>query len=416
MRLSEVFGDCAKLAPLLRAACATDDGDDFAARVVARDDGVLLRAVTASARVFAERAGIAEGAVRSSVESGQQPYVDYYPAVLAKLDVLERHGGFFTFADYVAMRSDPFIVRTEIPCAGTETGLLRLGVHRLRPYRHHDLRFVAPPDAAALNDFAAKLATLAGTARLDRSKARVAMRALLDDYGEARRRARHVGEFNAIWSARVFRRLGFTMPLVSLSDLCERLIPHIAGTLALFIERRELVAESVAEALRRGGEALHFTPKDATHVPLAIAGDDGNRRPVRLEKPGVLAAGDERFPFSDAASLEELLHRLHGRWSLDVFSPIFFYRLGAAGTVSGRGSIRYSLVLGHVFARVFGEAHPPNLLCSATVPPSGPFVEAVRRAHGELPAAVRQWEPTLVARLLANDEPTVRAEIGASWH
>ncbi|HKP12670.1 MAG TPA: hypothetical protein VJZ91_11185, partial [Blastocatellia bacterium] len=114
-------------------------------------------------------------------------------------------------------------------------------------------------------------------------------------------------------------------------------------------------------------------------------------------------------------TLAELLRRLAGRWSLDVFAPIFLFRLGVAGIINGRGSIRYSLVLAHVFKRLFDEAHPPNLLCSCRPRPEGPFVEAVCRAHGRLPERVRAHEPTLIARLLYAEESRIREEIAASW-
>jgi hypothetical protein len=112
-----------------------------------------------------------------------------------------------------------------------------------------------------------------------------------------------------------------------------------------------------------------------------VAGADGIRRP--------------------ATTLER------GRWSLDIFAPVFLMRLGITGLVSGRGSIRYSLVLGRVMQRLFGVAHVPNLLCSASPPPSGPFHDAAPR--------LASWEPTLIARLLCDEPATIREQIRTSW-
>jgi hypothetical protein len=151
-------------------------------------------------------------------------------------------------------------------------------------------------------------------------------------------------------------------------------------------------------------------------VPIAVAdARTGVRRRVRFERLAgevVLVAGDETF----RGDLVEILRSLRGRWSLDVFSPIFLFGLGATGIVAGRGSIRYTLVLGRVMQALRGVGLPPNLLCSCRSEPSGPFVEAVRHARGELPPALADYEPTLVARLLTTDERTIREEIAGSWH
>jgi hypothetical protein len=243
-------------------------------------------------------------------------------------------------------------------------------------------------------------------------------------YEEARTRAHSLGEFSSIASARLFQRLGFSLPFVSLSDLLGRdeLLPSIAEALALFIRERTLVVEAVDEAMAYDDRGeLHFTRKESDHVPLAVAGaDDGIRRAVRLVMKGedhLLVAGGDTLNAgrADAASLVALLQQLRGRWSLDVFAPLFLFRLGVAGIVNGRGSIRYSLVLGHVMQRLFGERHPPNLLCSTAPPPSGPLIEAVCRARGGLPPALRDYEPTLIDRYLTNDPASIREEIRVAW-
>ena len=414
----------------MEEACAVDEPQRFAALVAAMpvtpSQFTLGRAVREEALSFAVRAGVAlEMAPEPTVRpcfAGQQPYVDYYPAVLAKLDALENCGSssFYAFGDYAAFGSDPWMARTQLPSASVPDGLLRLPFHRaLRQHAGKDLRFVPPPDAAALADLAEKLkGMISHTAKwlppeaFSKKTAFARLRTLLADYEEARQRSRNAGEFNSIWSARVFHRLGFRLPFVSLSALLahDELLPSIAATLAVFIEHNDLFIESVNEALRCDEDhELNFNLKEPGHVPLAVADpQSGVRRCLRLQRSGadwllVSNAGSEEVfnvGRAEAATLEELLRSLAGRWSLDVFAPIFLCRLGVAGMISGRGSIRYSLVLAHVMQRLFGERHVPNLLCSCSPQLTGPFVDAVCRAHDGLPELLHGREPTLIARLL----------------
>lgn len=393
MQLSELFG--APHQPLLESACALDEGERFRALVAARPlDPLLARAVARASRRFADLAGIDDAALTGGAFGGQQPYVDYYPAVPAKLDPLEECGGFYGFADYAPFGSDPWMARSELPSVTAADGMLRLAFHRpMRAHEGKDLRFVPPPTRATLADVEEKLkAMISSTARvvpLDRKRAFERLRALLADYEFARGRATSAATFNAIWSARTFRRIGFRLPFVLLSELFEdeELLPSIAETLELFTRERALVAETIRDSI---GLGLRFTEKLAG--PLAIAGADGIRRFT---------------PFEDAEQLRA--HR--GRWSLDVFAPLFLFRLGVTGIVNGRGSIKYSLVLARVMQRLFGSAHPPNLLCSCAPPASGPFADAVRVTFGRVP----DWEPTLIARLLCDEPPTIRREIAESW-
>jgi hypothetical protein len=435
MRLAEVFSRCDALAPLLDAACATDDARAFAGGVRAMPcNAALARAVRAAADDFAARAGIESPAFEGDEPmafAGQQPYVDYYPAVPAKLDALAACGGasFYAFADYAPLGSDPWMARTALPCVAAADGVLRMAFQRsLRAHAGRDLRFVPPPDAAVLASVAETLKrTITEAARhaaFAKGEAYARLRELLAGYDDARRRARSLGEFNAFHSARLFRRLGFAQPFVSMSDFLGRddVLPSIAATLAHFIREHALVVDAVREAMAYDDRGeLHFTAKEPGHVPLAVAGrDDGVRRPVRLEVRGgehTLVAGDETFCAgrADAAALAEFLRALTGRWSLDIFAPLFLFRLGVAGIVNGRGSIRYSLVLAHVNARLFGGRHVPNLLCSCAPPPSGPLIDAVCRARGELPSALRDYEPTLIDRFLTGDAQTIRDEIRHSW-
>jgi hypothetical protein len=434
MRLTEVFTRCDALAPLLEGACATDDAATFIRAVNAMPANVpLARAVRASANDFADAAGIVRPVMDDDgpiAFAGQQPYVDYYPAVPVKLDALEACGGasFYAFADYAPIGSDAWMSRTALPSVAAADGVLRLSFLRSqRAWEGRDLRFVPPPDSALLALIGEKLKGMitdaAKHATFAKSDAYEKLRELLAIYEEARIRARSLGAFNAIASARLFRRLGFSLPFVSLSNFLARdeILPSIAETLAVFIREHGRVADAVAEAMAFDdvGE-LHFTRKESGHVPLAIAGADGIRRPMRLVMNGadhLLIAGDETFNAgrADAASLIELLRQLRGRWSLDIFAPLFLFRLGVSGIVNGRGSIRYSLVLGRVMQRVFGVRHVPNLLCSCAPRPSGPLVEAVCRARGGLPPALRDYEPTLIDRFLTNDPATIREEIRVAW-
>ena len=416
MLLTDVFARHARLAPLLDRASAVDDGDRFRALVEAAPvDERLAAAVRAASAAFAERAGIEDGPLTSLAFGGQQPYVDYYPAVPAKLDPLEECGGFYVFADYAPFGSDPWMGRTELPCVTAPDGRLRLALYRpLRAHEGKDLRFVPPPSAKTLDDVEERLKGLiTETARVvpfSRKDAFARLRSLMADWREARERSTNAGECNAIWSAKLFRRIGFRLPLVSMSELLEReeLLPSIAETLALFLEQRALVAECVDEAMRLDDHgALHFTSKGDDHVPLAIADAHGIRRPVRFDGERLVWNG-ERL---DAGV--PLLRSFQGRWSLDVFAPLFLFRMGVTGIVNGRGSIRYSLVLARVLQRLFGLPHPPNLLCSCAPEDRGPFAEAVRRKHG--PEALHGYEPTLLLRLLTAEPATIRREIAESW-
>ncbi|HEX6099450.1 MAG TPA: hypothetical protein VF432_24260 [Thermoanaerobaculia bacterium] len=423
MQLSDVFGSRrTQLAPLMETASATDQGERFRELVLAQPlDATLARAVREAGRAFAERAEIEEGMLTSGAFGGQQPYVDYYPAVPAKLDPLDECGGFYAFADYAPLGSDAWMARSELPSVTAAGGLLRLVFHRpLRAHEGKDLRFVPPPSRETLADVEEKLkAMISATARVvpvARKEMFARLRVLLADYEFAREHASSAGAFNAIWSARTFRRIGFRAPLLSLADLVasDDLLPSIAETLALFIRERRAVAECVAEALALDDEhTLHFTGKGEDHVPLAIADGNGTRQPVRFDGDRLVANGQALDAGPDAASLAEFLRVNRGRWSLDVFAPLFLFRAGVTGIVNGRGSIRYSLVLGKVMHRLFGVAHPPNLLCSCSPPPAGPFAEAVRRTLGD--EAVRGCEPTLIQRLLYDEPETIRRQIAESW-
>jgi hypothetical protein len=470
MTLEQIFGGSPELAELVREAGALDDAARFRALTanvpLGARAGALERAVRECSGAFGERAGLADAPPprwrAAPVFGAQQPYVDYYPAVLAKLDALEcAHPSFYAFADYAPLGSYPWLARAQIPSVTAPDGLLHLHIHRANgAERGKDLRFVSLPPPAAFDDVRVKLVTAIkrtaralshdqrgsaadgsagftnGGARFSEHEAFARLRSVLVHQREARTRALNAAEFNAIWSARTFRELGFTVPLLPLSELLEHdaLLPSVAETLSVFVRHSALVSEAIDEVLALDAHgAIPFARKGAGHVPVALAGArDGIRRPLRAHRRGADwwlvsgrdavrsdedAPGGEAFNVgpADAPALEELLRSLRGRWSPDVFVPIFLFRLGAAGLVSGRGSVRYSLVVAHVMRRLFGEPHPPNLLCSCAPAQTGPFVEALHAERGEVPPAVRATEPALIARLLHSAPETIREEIAASW-
>ncbi|HEY0350220.1 MAG TPA: hypothetical protein VGC60_18945, partial [Pyrinomonadaceae bacterium] len=206
--------------------------------------------------------------------------MDYYPAVLAKLDALEDFGGasVYAFADYAPLGSDPWMTQTTLPSVSAPRGLMPLRFCRsMRTHRGKDLRFVPPPSAEVLAEVAENLkGMITQTAKwlppesFSKKAAFARLRVLLNEYEEVRVRAKNAGEFNSFWSARVFHRLGFRLPLVSLSKLLARddLLPSIAATLSIFIERNALFIESVNEAKQfdEGGD-LNFSSKEPGHVP-----------------------------------------------------------------------------------------------------------------------------------------------------
>jgi hypothetical protein len=87
------------------------------------------------------------------------------------------------------------------------------------------------------------------------------------------------------------------------------------------------------------------------------------------------------------------------------------YRCGFHGFVSGRSSLKYSIVIGHVMEKVFEEKHPPNLFCAGTPRPEGHLHTAVLSMLGGLPEAVRDCPPTLIYRLIFSEKDIIRREV-----
>jgi len=156
------------------------------------------------------------------------------------------------------------------------------------------------------------------------------------------------------------------------------------------------------------------------HLPLSMTDPStGIRSGLRVERRGrdfvVESAGPVPFThqigWAGEDELLEFLHQHRGRCTPNVFAPIFLFRAGAGGLLSGRGSIRYSLVVADVVKRLFGLPHPPDFLCAGALSVEDPF-SAARVARGEPPAGL---EPTLLSRLLAVGTSTVRTEIAQVW-
>jgi hypothetical protein len=95
--------------------------------------------------------------------------------------------------------------------------------------------------------------------------------------------------------------------------------------------------------------------------------------------------------------------------------PVYLFQSGFCGCVSGKSSIKYSVVMGHVLERLYERKHPPNLLCAGSAPAEGLFHEAVRDRWGKLPDAVASCRPTLVYRLICSGPERIKEEIARLW-
>lgn len=387
------------------------------------------------------------------VLGGQQAYIDYTPGVLAKLDALDAVNaadpaclGWYGLIEYDAFGSDRPISRTELPRAeplGDRRPLLSLQIHPgARRWRHHDMRRVPPPERAWLEKQVDALgAQLAYAGRrlpgFDRSPAFARLRRLAADYEHARVRARNVADFNSVFSVRQFRRLGFRAPCVRLGELMAALIdddtvrPRLATVLADLVHRRPEIEATIRETVDRArGFDLLMGPERARPFPLRwTEPTSGLRLPLRLERRGVdhrlSADGSDALEIDLGAAgpseLEELLHT-HGRaLSFDVFLPVFLFRLGLAGLVNGKGSLRYSLVLARLLETLYGHHHPPNLLVAGRCPAASsavdsPLVAAIRQRRPDLPPEVEALETTLVGASLSLEPDELRALVGRVWH
>jgi hypothetical protein len=194
-----------------------------------------------------------------------------------------------------------------------------------------------------------------------------------------------------------------------------------AGTLVPFVRDNACFVEAANEAIRLAvPHDCGMSPRPPGHLPLALTDPaTGIRFPLRVTRRGAdhVIEGAGPVPFSASvggageAELLAFLHTHRGRVTPNVFAPIFQFRAGVGGVLNGKGAIRYTLVVAHVLERLFGIPHPPNFLCAGAYRGPNPFADA-RAAVGAPPAQV---EPTLLARLLASDPATVRADVARVW-
>ncbi|HEX6038022.1 hypothetical protein, partial [Longimicrobium sp.] len=342
-----------------------------------------------------------------------------------------RAPAFCAWVEYDTFASDRLFSRTDLPNPDPSATDPRLTL-RFHPGRRahgkKDLRCVPPPDAAALDRIRADLRgaiTLTSRAvpSFDARAARRALDEVWADYAFAAARAEHAGDFNLLWTARTLRRLEYRTPLVPLGALWDApgMMRIVAETLVPFVRENAGFVEAANEAIRESApHDCGMGPREPGHLPLAVTDPEtGIRFPVRVVRRGadyvIEGAGPVPFAVSvGGAGEDELLAFLHahrGRVTPNVFAPVFLVRAGVGGVLNGKGAIRYTLVVARVLERMFGLAHPPNFLCAGPYRGADPFAEA-RAAAGVPPADV---EPTLLARLLASDPATIRAETAAVW-
>ena len=450
MKLDEVFpGSGLGLKLLQEKANAYDDPVIFSNRVREWSSGEeadsIRPALIRLNRELDQRAGTGFSPKAPSPENGpilwsaQQAYVDYSLPVVSKLEALDAVSGlgqtFFGLVGYDFFGSDGLISQFRLPntLPNIKGDLVAIRIHPGRwKHKHKDMRFRPSPGEKGLADLRANLMGVLKSAfkhlgdRLSadqRSEAYRRLGGLLDDYVYAGEHASSVADFNIIWSVRIFRRLGYETLISPVGVLLDQ--PESAGivsqTLAETIRENKLFIESINEIVHQAeGCDLRIGPKEEGYTPLFITDSaSGKRSPLMCRK-----AGKEYFlspakgggfevnigPAADEDVLE-FLHKHKGRWSPNIFLPMFLFRLGLGGWISGRSSVKYSAVVGHVLERLFGQKPPPNLLCSATVAPAGELHNAVSILKGELPEEVSQCPPGLVYRMLFEDKDKVRSEL-----
>ena len=446
MELRDVFRGSRKGLDLLSTkANAFEDPALFAKAVEEwpRDNrqAPLLRAMLELSNKLDERAetGFSPMAKPESmplVGAGQQPYIDYSLGIVSKIDALDSgtgdYHGFFGFAGYDYFGSDKLISRIEIP---TSDPLAKDPILRIRLSSHcqkqknKDMRFVPPPDKKILDDAFSRLKGVVTFAfkhlkeHVSPSQKRRAyerLHQLIENYEYARTHSRSVAEFNTIWSIRTFRILGYNVMFAELEDLFEheettvnvvRTLGHIIRENRLFVE---IINEITGEA---GGCDLLFNPKENGYLPLFMTDKkSGIRFPLQCTKEGsdylLVSVGGEGFKMNIGSAsddeIREFLFIHRGRWSPNIFAPLFLYRCGLNGFMSGTSSIKYAVVVGHVMERLFHERHPPNLLCTCGVCPEEFLHGAMYAGRGELPEPLTRYEPSLLYKMLFSTQDDVR--------
>ncbi len=457
MKLKDVFpGSSAGRELLEKKAPGFDHLELFTASVREWPAGPrypgLLAAMDGMSREMCLRAGIEapdEQPTPSSPEppppvwAAQQPYMDYSLGVAAKLDALSSLSGhclaWFGFAEYDTIGSDRLISRSELPST-LDTHKDALLPVRLHPahgrHQKKDMRCVPPPDRDKLQQVGLQLRANLKTAfkyilpevsTSQRRELYERLDLLMEDYEFARLHAENVSEFNVIASTRWFRRLGYRGLLGKIGLLLagKPLIDTTAETLGRAIRENRLFVGSINEALGEGqGLDLRVPPREPGFLPLFMTdARSGNRFPLRLERTGAdhfLTSSDKegfRVNIGRAADqqVKELLLQYEGRWSPNVFMPIYLFQAGFCGCVTGKSSIKYAVVMGHVLERLYERKHPPNLLCAGAPSPEGLLHEAVQARWGKLPDTVASYGPSLVYRLICSGPEKTTEEIARLW-
>ena len=447
--LRDVFQGSRKGLDLLSAKANAFEDPALFARAVQEWPGdnrraFLVRAMLELSNKLDERAetGFSPMAKPESmplVGAGQQPYIDYSLGIVSKIDALDSgagdYHGCFGFAGYDYFGSDNLISRIEIPTSdpAAKDPILRIRLSsEYRRQKNKDMRFVPPPEKKILDDAFSRLKGVVTFAFkhlkehvFPSQKRRVYERLhqLIANYEYARTHSRSVAEFNTIWSVRTFRILGYEVMFVELEDLFEHeaTAVNVAGTLGHIIRENGLFVEIINEIIGKAGDCdLLFSPKKDGYLPIFMTDEkSGIRFPLRCAKEGsdyfLLSAGGEGFKMNiGSASDDEVreflfLHR--GRWSPNIFAPLYLYRCGLNGFISGTSSIKYAVVMGHVMERLFHERHPPNLLCICSVSPEEFLHRAVYAGRGELPKSIMRYEPSLLCKMIFSTQDDVREEI-----
>jgi hypothetical protein len=453
MKLKDVFPGSTKGLDLLKEkANAFDDREKFMQNVKEwpkeKNPASLFLAMVRLNNDLEQRADtgftILNTEPRSNVFiwSGQQAYIDYSLGVVSKLEALNSIAddgqALFGLVGYDFFGSDGMISQTRIPTAlpNVKDNLMGIRIHYKSKRKHKDMRFIPPPDKKQLDDAHPKMKGTLKMAfkyigdQITPSEKREAFQRLgniLEDYEYARTHSRSVADFNTIWAVRVFRRLGYKVLFCEMDKLLdqEELSTCVAETLGRTIRENHLFVESVNQILRKAGDCdLRISHQELGYVPIFMTDEiTGKRFPLKCNKIGpdhfLVSEANYGFKVNIGTAADEdvqaFLEDYKGRWSPNVFLPLFMYRCGFHGFVSGRSSLKYSIVIGHVMEKVFEEKHPPNLFCAGTPRPEGPLHTAVLRMLGGLPEAVRDCPPTLIYRLIFSEKDIIRREVENLW-